>query len=94
MADDPKLAAYMKKAAAVKSKPLTESEIKDLQTRHEGCKAQFEELGAKLAEALAAKDERAADGVKAVLAENFNLRQEIVRKLKAAGVKISDPDVE
>jgi len=94
VANDPKLEAYLAKAAAVKPKPLTEADVRDLQSRHEGCKKQFEELGAKLSEALALKDERAAKGVKAVLAENFKLRREIVLKLKAAKVAVSDPDVE
>lgn len=93
---DAKLQAYLAKArtVTVAQKALTESEIAALQARLEGCKEQFQEVGLKLKEAVAAKDANAVKAHEALLEENYKLRKSIVAQLKAAKVAVSDPDVE
>ena len=91
---DPKLDAYIAKAKTVTVKPLSESDIVALQTRLQGCKDQFEEVGLKLKEAVASADENAAKQHEDLLKDNYRLRKSIVAQLKAAKVAVSDPDVE
>ena len=94
MPEDPKLTAYLASARSGQNAARTPQAVQAMKTRHEGCKAQYEEVAEKLRAAVVAGDANAVKQHEGLLRENWNLRKHLVGELRAAGQAISDAAVE